>query len=287
MIGPYLNGPDISPDDRAVAYDGNATGSRDVYVARVEGEGDRATVSVERITGDATVEGYPKFSPDGRELIYERQRPDDKFFELWRVDLNRPDQARLFYTEAETLRNLIPLDWSTNGWMLARRSDPDFLAADLIAVSTTNDEPTVVEIAATTYEERLAEVSPNGNWVAYDSNQPGRYGVFVQPFPDPTVGSRHQVTADGFAPRWSADGSEIYFETLDGKIMAAAITDLGSNLQAEAPVELFQACIGGPSFNHQYAVAADGRFLINVSDVDDNPAPIRVMQNSTVFERRN
>ncbi|HMB73498.1 MAG TPA: hypothetical protein VKQ06_07990, partial [Gammaproteobacteria bacterium] len=285
-IRPFLNGPDVSPDDRSVAYDSGSGDSRDIYVLRIEGDGERATTNVERITGDATVEGYPEFSPDGLELIYERQRPDDKFFELWRVDLARPDDARMFYTEAGDLNNLIPLDWSVNGWMLTSRRDADFLASDLIAVSTTDNEPTVVEIAATVYEERLAEVSPNGNWVAYDSNQPGQFGVFVQPFPDDTVGSRLQVTADGFAPRWSADGTEIYFLTLDGQITAAPITDLGSELQSDAPVELFRAWIAGTGFNHMYAVTSDGRFLVNVTAVDENQPPIRVIQNSPVFEGR-
>jgi eukaryotic-like serine/threonine-protein kinase len=286
LAGYYLNGPDVSPDDRSIAYDAVIAGNRDVYVARVEGDDERGTVNVERITGDATVEGYPEFSPDGRELIYERQRPDDKFFELWRVEINRPDEARLFYSEAEDLRNLIPLDWSVNDWMVMRRSDADFLSSDLIAVSTTGESPTPVEVAATIYEERLAEVSPNGNWIAYDSNQPGRFGIFVQPFPDYTVGSRHQVTADGFAPRWSADGTEIYFLTLDGQVMAAPITDLGSDLRSGAPVELFRAWIGGPSFNHQYAITSEGRFFVNALDVDENPPPIKIIQNSTVFESR-
>ncbi|MGD8809049.1 MAG: protein kinase, partial [Gammaproteobacteria bacterium] len=69
-MGPSVNGPDISPDDSAIAYDSGSGDSRDVYVARTEGSRENPTVNVERITGDATVEGYPKFSPNGQELIF-------------------------------------------------------------------------------------------------------------------------------------------------------------------------------------------------------------------------
>lgn len=280
-VGPSRNGPEVSSDDRLLAYDSGLSGNRDVYVAPLDGTG-----AAGRITGEPTVEGYPDFSPNGRELLYEKQRPDDKFFELWTVEIDRSDEARRLYTEAKAGRNLIPLDWSVNDYILFRRSDRDFLSSDLLAVSTVDDDPTPIEIASTVYEERMAKFSPNGNWVVYDSNQPGRFGVFVESFPDTNSGRRYQVTDFGFAPRWNGDG-EIVFLTLDGGIMAAPVTDLNSDLEIGDPVELFRAQIGGPSFNHQYAVTSDGRFLINVLDVDEHPPPIKLIQNSTVFGSRN
>ncbi|MGD8339944.1 MAG: protein kinase [Gammaproteobacteria bacterium] len=273
------NGPEVSDDDLVLGYDNPGSGSRDVYVANLDGTGGV------RITGDATVEGYPDFSPDRRSLVYEKQRPDDKFFELWRVEINRADEARHLYDEADAERNLIPLDWSTNDYILFRRSDRDFLASDLIALSLSEPKPQPIEIAVSEFEERMGQVSPDGDWVVYDSNQPGqgRFGVFVQTFPNNESGSR-PVTNDGFAPRWNADGTEIYFLTLDGRVMAAPVSRSGSDIDIGAPVALFRAELQGPSFNHQYAVTSEGRFLINVIDVDDSPPPIKVVQNSSAFE---
>jgi len=95
------------------------------------------------------------------------------------------------------------------------------------------------------------------------------------------------VTDYGFSPRWNGDGTEIYFLTRDGGFMAAAVTDLDSELDIDTPVRLFRAQIGGPGFNHRYAVTSDGRFYVNVDDVDESPPPIRVIQNSTAFDGRN
>jgi serine/threonine protein kinase len=274
--GPSRNGPEISSDDRWLAFDNASPVNRDIYIASLDG-----TVE-QRQSGDPTVEGYPDFSPDDSRLSYERQRPDNKFFELWQVEVNRLESAHMFRSGADDLRNLIPLDWSVNDYIVYRDSDPDFLDANLLAASALDGDAEPVEVAAGVYEERLAHVSPSGDWIAFDSNQPGRFGVFVQPFPDASSGVRIPVTNSGFSPRWNGD-DEIVYLTLDGQLMAAPVTYLDDGLEIGTPVELFRGWFGEPSFNHSYAVTSDGRFLMNVGHIDEYPPPIRLVQNSPVF----
>ena len=113
--------------------------------------------------------------------------------------------------------------------------------------------------------------------MAYQTNESGRFRVVVQPCPD--AGGKWQVsTAGGAAPRWRADGKERYFLAPDATMMAVPVTAAGTSLDAGAPVALFRSRIvdGGTvtQNSQQYAVARDGRFLINQPVGDATAAPI-------------
>src|SRR5262249_4613573 len=119
-------------------------------------------------------------------------------------------------------------------------------------------------LANTTFDERDGQFSPDSRWVAYETNESGRYEIVVQPFREPI--SKWQVsTGGGLQPRWSPDGKELYYIAPGGKLMAASVTPHGTTLEVGRPVELFPTRIAGGStpFKAQYAVSRDGRFLIN------------------------
>ena len=102
----------------------------------------------------------------------------------------------------------------------------------------------------------------------------------MRPFPGP--GGLWQIsTAGGSTARWQQDGKELYYVSLDGKLMAVPITAQGATLEPGTPVELFQ--IPGPPgaglVRGQYAVASDGRFLVNVTTGDATSSPITVLLN--------
>ena len=114
-----------------------------------------------------------------------------------------------------------------------------------------------------------------------------RAEIYIRPFsgvagPQPP-GQWQVSTAGGAQPRWSPDGREMYWIAPDAKLMAAPIAVRGSAVEPGTPVALFQTRIlnGGadqPSGN-QYAVARDGRFLINTVVGDEATPPITVLQN--------
>ena len=118
--------------------------------------------------------------------------------------------------------------------------------------------------------------------MAYQTNESGRFEVVVQPFPG--AGGKWQVsTSGGVAPRWRADGKELYFLAPDATMMAVPVTAAGPSFEAGTPVALIQARIvagGSLAANHpNYAVARDGRFLINQPVAEATVAPITLILN--------
>ena len=131
-------------------------------------------------------------------------------------------------------------------------------------------------------EERNGQFSPDGKWLAYESNSSGPSEVFMQPFAAP--GKREQVSTKGGAqPRWRADGKELFYIALDGTLMAAPLETAGrgESVQVGTPVPLFPARVGtvpNPVFGAQYIVSADGqRFLMSTFVHETSATPIRLI----------
>ena len=134
----------------------------------------------------------------------------------------------------------------------------------------------------TASNEPWGQFSPDGRWVAYQSNESGRFEIYVRPFPGP--GGRATVsTSGGIHPRWSRDGKELFFLAPDGTLTSARIVVTGQTIEAGVPVALFQTRIVGgggnlAGYRQQYDVAPDGRFLINVG-LESDPPPITLLSN--------
>jgi Tol biopolymer transport system component/aminoglycoside phosphotransferase (APT) family kinase protein len=265
--GPDLNGPALSPDERFIAYDLTTANNRDVWIL------DLARGGVTRFTTDPAVDGYPMWSPDGQYLIFESDR--NGTFDLWIAPVSRVGEERLFLgTDSQE----IPIGWSTTGYVLYRRSDANYQSSDLLAVSASDPDRKPIVIAGTPFEERMGSFSPDGKWVAYDTDRSGRSEVVVQAFPEPN--DEFPISTDGgLAPLWSTDGSEIYFVAPDGAMMSARVKTQGSTFAAEKPVALFAARVGLQTFNQQYDVTRDRRFVVDSYQIDENPPPITVLLN--------
>ena len=137
----------------------------------------------------------------------------------------------------------------------------------------------------TPFSEQNGEVSPDGRWLAYQSNDSGRAEIWVRPFAD-VNGGRWQVSAGGgFQPLWGPDGREMFYRDLTGAVMRVAI-ERGSGWAAETPTKLFgagQYYFGyGEAFGRTYDISRDGRRFLMIKDVapDQSSAPtILVVQN--------
>jgi hypothetical protein len=131
------------------------------------------------------------------------------------------------------------------------------------------------------HDECQGQLSPDGGWLAYVSNESGRHAVYVRSFP--AGDSVHLVTPDGgLEPRWRTDGTELYFLAPDRSLMAVPVSTSPS-LQIGTPARLFQTrlstFVNGWFVRNQYLVTSDGRFLIN--QPMDGDAPITVETNWT------
>ena len=136
-------------------------------------------------------------------------------------------------------------------------------------------------VVQTNFDERDAQFSPDGKWIAYQSNESGRFEIYVQPFPGP--GAQVLISTNGGAQaRWRRDGKELFYIALDNRLMAVPIR-LASNGQTVEAARPFRCSPRAWSARckaiAQYMVASDGqRFLMNTV-TEEATSPITVILN--------
>ncbi|MFN2386020.1 MAG: protein kinase, partial [Thermoanaerobaculia bacterium] len=247
--------PRISPDGTRVALDimDHQTGNMDLWI--YPSSGGVAT----RITSDAAIDAVPLWSPDGNRLafmsirgghpdVYQRSSGGEGTEDV----LVKSERAK--YTS----------DWSPDGKNLLYR----------VVDATSNLELWSVPIGGagkpapflkSPFGVSHGQFSPDGRWVAYASNESGRWEIFVAPFPGP--GGNWRVTsAGGTEPRWRRDGKELFYLAPDGKLMAVAVKP-GPSFEAGIPTVLFQTRRRVPvsaTDLYSYDASPDGqRFLVS------------------------
>jgi Tol biopolymer transport system component len=146
----------------------------------------------------------------------------------------------------------------------------------ILPVNGTEDHKPFVFLQ-TAASEGGGQFSPDGRWVAYWSNETGPLQVFVAPFP--ATGAKWQVsTTGGLYPRWRRDGKELFYRSLDNKLMAASVNGDGSSFEVGTVRPLFDVRPGGPFWF--YDVAPDGQhFLVNTAEQRTTSAPISLIVN--------
>ena len=185
--------------------------------------------------------------------------------------------------ESISLRRLdIPSSWSSDGKTLAftRRQDPQTPTnRDIWMLSVGNGPPTARPFLTTPADERVAEFSPDGRYVAYQSTQSGQAEIYVQPYPG--TGAQVVSTDGGTQPAWDRGGRELYYWApgRNGAIRMMAVDVVLGNTFAvgkprvlfEKPSVRFPQGLGG----RVYDVTPDGkRFIMNQQTDDDSQPPI-------------
>jgi dipeptidyl aminopeptidase/acylaminoacyl peptidase len=152
---------------------------------------------------------------------------------------------------------------------------------DLWILPTSGDRKPI-PFLTTPADETFGQFSPDGKWIAYDSDESGRREVYVQGFaPDrvraTAVGKWLISAAGGNKPRWRHDGKELFYLALDGKMMAVPVKSGAATFEPGAAVPLFEAhAVGFVA----YDVSPDGRFLINTPvESEASSTPITVVLN--------
>jgi hypothetical protein len=149
----------------------------------------------------------------------------------------------------------VATDWSSQGELILNRYVPN---ADIMTHRA--GEEAVRELVATSDAELFPALSPDERWLAYASDRTGRYEVWAMRYPD---GTPIRVSnGGGSEPRWSRDGTELFFRA-DGAMMAAPVASDGERPFGPA-TKLFDSSYLGATepVMRSYDVAADGRFLM-------------------------
>jgi serine/threonine protein kinase len=266
-------GPSISPDGRHLALSRTVSGNFDIWLL------DIARGVLSRFTLDPSFETNPVWSPDGSRIVFNSTRTGV-------VDLYQKLVTGTPGSEKPLLATAQPknaTDWSSDGHLLLYHSQDPKMGWDIWALPLgANGKPgQPFPVVQTNLNELEAQFAPDGKWIAYQSNETGRFEIYVQPFPGPGGRSAPISINGGSQVRWRRDGKEVFYMALDGKLMAAPIR-LASNaqtLEAGSPVPLF-APRSTSTVRPQYIVSPDGqRFLINTVTEDASTAPITVIQN--------
>ncbi|MGH2628434.1 MAG: protein kinase domain-containing protein, partial [Anaerolineales bacterium] len=263
----------ISPDGQKVVVQiiDNRTANADLWIY------DLARGVKTRLTFEPSTETSPVWSPDGTHIAYASRR-GARFHMRQRASSGVGGEEPLLEEPDADTR---PHSWSRDGRYLAfmRRQVSGTTRADIWILPLFGDRK-AFPILQSPFEESAAAFSPDGRWLAYESNESGRNEVYVTPFPG--AGGKWQVSAaGGSAPRWRSDGLELYYLAADNKLMAAGITPKGATLEIGAVRALFQARPAvGPGGG--YDAAGDGRrFLIATETEQTGGEPITLVVNWT------
>ena len=255
-----------------------------------------------RVVAERTVQGETAlWLLDGdRQLLFTPPRPDSRArYPVWsgagdgiayagvRTDAVAIVQRQATGPEAESAVFDAPpgyllTDWSRDGRFLLYFGPSPRTGTDIWVRPTGTRESR--PFLATAANEMWAQFSPDGRWVVYQSNETGRFEIYVRAFPGPGVAIPIS-TAGGVYARWARDGREIYYIAPDATLMAVPVRAAATTLSAAPPVPLFSTRrVGGGvnviGYGHQYDVAPDGRFLMNVES-GPNVRPITLVMHWT------
>lgn len=252
----------LSPDGSrmAMAREENVSGgvaNRDVWIR------DLTRGVMTRLTFSSGFDGLPVWSPDGKWIAFSSERADG-IRQIYRKDSSGAGQEELL-TAGSNEKFL--LEWSKDGKFILFREQNPGTGRDLMAVAV-DGERKPFPVVQTPFQESSGAISHDGKWVAYLSNDTGRSEIYVQAFPGArdAPGGRWQISRDGAQDvRWRSDGKELYFQTLDGKIMAATLTTGPQGVVGETPRVLFPATYRlGPL--HEFDASADGQKFALIVD---------------------
>ena len=229
-----------------------------------------------RLNADADSEMMPVWMPDGQRIIFGSARAGS--FNLFRRPADGSGTVERLTT---TARPQFATSVSPDGRQI--------IIAQLTA-STQADVAVLVEgrtqiLIQSAFQEFSPELSPDGRWLAYQSNESGQYEVYVRPFPNVNDARWTISTGGGTRPAWSRDGRELFYLDGNDRLTAVTIRANDSALAAGKPVTILKQSyfVGGTNYGRPYDVSPDGRFLM-IKDMEKAgeapPSPrVVVVQN--------
>ena len=276
----------LSPDGARLAYSrvDPLTQAPDIWVLDLRRGG------LERKTSHPLTEASALWSPTGDRLLYRSNRGSTNnqlYVTTVGAAVTEPElvvsDAML---KAAQHSNAIPSDWSADGAWVAYSASTTKTGFDVWALPITGDRKPVL-VAQSPFNEMQGVISPDSHWIAYASDQSGRYEVYVQAFP---VGKETwTISKDGGSqPRWSRQGRELMYLRPDGMLMSAA-TQVGQTFAHSPATALFKTAL--PTvvnpYRWGYVPSADGeRILLAVPEQGSAKPAITVVTNWQALLKR-
>lgn len=269
----YAN-PRLSPDGMRVAVDIDEpeSSNTDIWVL---GANHQAPL---RFTFDPGQDETPLWSHDGRQILWLSDRGGKNGFYVKDSHGSTIQESPIMPVGVDLSFASAASDWSPDGRFLLYTDLQEDAALHLWVLPMKGDLKPYRFLPGVSADVE-GQFSPDGHWIAYASNESGRWEVYAAPFPGPGV--RYQVSTDGGQqPRWRRDGKELFFLSRDRKLMAVSVKT-GTNLKFDAAAPLFQTLAHEPITAEEfftYDVSADGRrFLVNANAEQLEHHPVHII----------
>jgi len=261
--------PRLSPDGKAVAMSVNG----DIVVYDMQ-----RSVS-NRITFSAAANRFPVWTPDGKHIVYSAATGGI----FWTRADGSSQPQRLF--DARGTGATGPGSFTPDGRTLAFSqigdgNDPDLWTLPLDLSDPDHPKPGKPELFLRTPGiDSDPAISPDGRWLAYTTTEGGPYQVYVRPFPPVASGGKWLISsANGaYRPIWSRNGRDLFYETIDGHIMATEYTAKGDTFSAQTPRPWCDPPVVTTGMLPNIDLAPDGkRFLAFPSEIGAGKASVHV-----------
>jgi hypothetical protein len=240
----------LSPDGSRLAIGLNGQEGDDIWVKPLP----RGPAS--RITFDPAADYRPHWTSDGQRVVFLRQG------DVRRRRADGTGADSLLFAGGLTQEAALSPDGQ---WLLMREGGNVGAGGRDIMGMRLGHDTVPVPVVATRYDEDAIALSPDGRWLAYQSDETGTVEIFVRPFPNTDQGKRQISSGGGNAPLWSRDGRELYYLSASHDMMAVRMP-AGTSLNPGQPFRLFHVTDDllnvETTFYTPWDIASDGRFLM-------------------------
>jgi serine/threonine protein kinase/Tol biopolymer transport system component len=270
--------PRLSPDGTRVAAEVYAHNT-DIWIW------DFAQETLRRLTFDPAGDGMAVWTPDNRQIIFQSGR--NTFSNVYQ-------QAADGTGTVDRLSPNATPQWSTSitpdgtwvaGFDLVPKSVPHvFFVRPNTTPSVNESQP----LAETRFPGAMADFSPDGRYIAYQSEESGRTEIYVRPFPQVNNGRWQVSTAGGTRPVWAKSGRELFYLDASNALTVVPVSTSGPTISFGSPTKLFDTQYAEPNPSRHYDVSADGqRFLMlkpSAAGGGPNAAPLSMILVDHWFE---
>jgi len=288
--GVLSQGVSLSPGRLALATSATPPGAAgpDIWIYPLPSMEEReakleAAKQPSRITFRARSDISPTWSPDGQSLTYANVYTGIAECGIWSKQIGGGTERLLL--RAESGNDIWPTDWTADGKhiIFTRGNWTPADINDIWALPLDGSPPFV--LVATPKDDDEAQISPDGQWLAYASRESGNWEVYVIAFPpgwknadgtalEPPAGKWRVSIAGGRRPRWRGDGTELYFLNPSGSLIAVQVDNQKDQMRFDSGAPLFQ--IGSDPNDSDFDVTQDGEqfFVQAVENLTDVPVSV-------------
>ena len=267
----------FAPDGRRLAVSAPDGKQSDIWID------DLGRDALDRVTHFNAPSGPPVWTPDGRRIAFASMLGEKEVAKTWNLYWLQADGSGSLQRLATSPNLQTPGSWHPSGKILGFTEQGSANAADahytVMLLPMEGDErsgwkpgkPTPLLSGAS--DQRAPAFSPDGRWIAYESNQSGQYNVYVRPFPGP--GSQTPIsTAGGEFPTWSRTRHELVYGTRDRRVMIVNYSVEGDSFRADQPRPWPEAQLQ-PQRGHVrvFDLHPDGERLVLPAVGETGPAP--------------